>query len=72
MELGSVEIDPITMEKAEKAFKKALSVTILLEENLAQQHDSLNASVVGVIHELLGSVEELLFPVKGKHYNKED
>ncbi len=59
----TVEFSQIQMEKIEKELNKALAVSVVLENELGVQRDTVSADTVCVIKELIRGVLDMVKPV---------
>ncbi len=59
----TVEFSQIQMEKIEKELNKALAVSVVLENELGVQRDTVSANAVCVIKELIRGVLDMVKPV---------
>ncbi len=61
----TVEFSQIQMEKIEKELNKALAVSVVLENELGVQRDTVSANAVCVIKELIRGVLDMVNGISG-------
>lgn len=68
----TVEFSQIQIEKIEKGLNKALAVSVVLENELGVQKDTVSADTVCVIKELILGVQDMIKTVSENESTDED